>query len=719
MSLISSIYRIKNNGLKNSLTKAKDYFRVITNRRRLSRIYLRNSFSDEVRLKTQSALFKYSKTYNVEFHSNPYHLNHQFNLLGSGWVDVGYHAEACGVHEFQYPNQNTELDIDPEGNWLSSILRKNHFFQAQSIWKLIQEINPSYKPIDWQRDFKSGFRFDAKVIYFKQRGLFEKGKGIDLKVPWELSRLQHIPQLLIQAHQENEQKEHLVKEGICQLLDFVMTNPVGMGVNFNCAMDVGIRMANMVVSIDLCKQIASDHMTPEIENILAQYLYQQMEFVLEELEYNNGNTSNHYLGNISGLLFASAYLSPTLLTNQALAFAIQELNTNVLRQFYEDGGNFESSINYHRLSAEMVLYSALLISSMEDQIQSRISHYSRQSWKYVAPLNSYEKNNFKNGLLQKDAIQRIASITQFMEAYRMPNEKSPQFGDNDSGRFLNLIPIGQVITHQEACNKYENLNDRYAQLYSKEDDHFDEDLLNHSACIELGYLLMGWIDQSIAFTPLQSLLSSYKGILKSPLPQMNYAIPSFELLDLEFNATHSFSNGFKPTSFHFYPESGLMIAKNDSSFIALSGIRNNKQQPSLGHSHNDKLSIELFVKGKYLTRDPGTYLYTPIPSWRNEFRCTAAHNTLRIEGLEQQRFFDGYNGLFRMEDDCKLTPIIISDTEFGFQLFYRDVKQQRLIKITDDQIIITDQSSHPFTVNFKNQILSNGYGKLLAKPSLN
>lgn len=92
---------------------------------------------------------------------------------------------------------------------------------------------------------------------------------------------------------------------------------------------------------------------------------------------------------------------------------------------------------------------------------------------------------------------------------------------------------------------------------------------------------------------------------------------------------------------------------------------------------------------------------------------------MSIEGIEQQRFFEGYNGLFRMEDDCKLIPIIISDTEFGFQLSYREIKQQRLLKITEDQIIISDQSSHPFTVNFENQILSNGYGKLLAKPGQN
>jgi len=57
-----------------------------------------------------------------------------------------------------------------------------------------------------------------------------------------------------------------------------------------------------------------------------------------------------------------------------------------------------------------------------------------------------------------------------------------------------------------------------------------------------------------------------------------------------------------------------------------------------GHSHNDQLSFILSVCGKDFFVDPGTYVYAADYSMRNLFRSTGVHNTLIIEGLEQNDF---------------------------------------------------------------------------------
>jgi hypothetical protein len=54
-----------------------------------------------------------------------------------------------------------------------------------------------------------------------------------------------------------------------------------------------------------------------------------------------------------------------------------------------------------------------------------------------------------------------------------------------------------------------------------------------------------------------------------------------------------------------------------------------------GHSHADTLSIVAGVNGQDLLIDPGTYSYSGDSPWRNRFRGTAAHNTVRIGGLDQ------------------------------------------------------------------------------------
>lgn len=53
------------------------------------------------------------------------------------------------------------------------------------------------------------------------------------------------------------------------------------------------------------------------------------------------------------------------------------------------------------------------------------------------------------------------------------------------------------------------------------------------------------------------------------------------------------------------------------------------------HGHADTLSFILTVAGREFIIDPGTYIYQTPKEWRDYFKGTAAHNTLRIDGVDQ------------------------------------------------------------------------------------
>jgi Heparinase II/III-like protein/Heparinase II/III N-terminus len=53
------------------------------------------------------------------------------------------------------------------------------------------------------------------------------------------------------------------------------------------------------------------------------------------------------------------------------------------------------------------------------------------------------------------------------------------------------------------------------------------------------------------------------------------------------------------------------------------------------HGHADALSFTLSIAGREFLVDPGTFAYHTDRSWREYFRGTAAHNTLRIDGQDQ------------------------------------------------------------------------------------
>ncbi|RCH64296.1 heparinase [Streptomyces sp. SDr-06] len=53
------------------------------------------------------------------------------------------------------------------------------------------------------------------------------------------------------------------------------------------------------------------------------------------------------------------------------------------------------------------------------------------------------------------------------------------------------------------------------------------------------------------------------------------------------------------------------------------------------HAHADALSVEVRHDGVDVLADPGTYCYHGQPEWRQYFRSTLAHNTLRLDGRDQ------------------------------------------------------------------------------------
>jgi hypothetical protein len=65
------------------------------------------------------------------------------------------------------------------------------------------------------------------------------------------------------------------------------------------------------------------------------------------------------------------------------------------------------------------------------------------------------------------------------------------------------------------------------------------------------------------------------------------------------------------------------------------------------HGHNDALSIEVSACGVSFVADPGTYVYTSDLRARAEFRSTAYHSTVEVDGAEQNTtpesapFFNG------------------------------------------------------------------------------
>ena len=77
-------------------------------------------------------------------------------------------------------------------------------------------------------------------------------------------------------------------------------------------------------------------------------------------------------------------------------------------------------------------------------------------------------------------------------------------------------------------------------------------------------------------------------------------------------------------------------------------------QTIAAHGHADALAFTLSVGGKEFLIDPGTYAFHTQGPWRRYFRGTAAHNTLRVDGMDQSQPGGSFMWLRKADARCTL-----------------------------------------------------------------
>jgi Heparinase II/III N-terminus/Heparinase II/III-like protein len=90
----------------------------------------------------------------------------------------------------------------------------------------------------------------------------------------------------------------------------------------------------------------------------------------------------------------------------------------------------------------------------------------------------------------------------------------------------------------------------------------------------------------------------------------------------------------QPVASQAFPHAGTYVMRDGDLYLCFnaSGVGINGRG---SHGHNDVLSVEVSAGGRAFIVDPGTYVYSADLAKRHEFRSTAYHSTVQIDGLEQ------------------------------------------------------------------------------------
>ena len=375
--------------------------------------------------------------------------------------------------------------------------------------------------------------------------------GSDVKVPWELSRLQFLP-LLARAFRLTGDARFR-RRALHLLGDWIARNPAGVGIHWTVAMEAALRAVSICLTLELLWPFppAEEGLLRRIERSLCDHL----RFIEAHSEFSHLCRSNHYLSNISGLYCLHGFVEGRDLERGRERYR-RALESEIQSQVYRDGGHAEASTGYHVLATQLFSVPFLVARASGDEFSPEYAARLAAMFGWIATL--------------ADDRGRLAHI-----------------GDCDDSR-VELLP-----------EDFEQMKLPPKQRHS----------LHVASMVRLGEALFpASVETDRARRPAASVL----------------------------------------------PNSGVAVARVEGAELIFLAMPNGLGG-SGSHTHNDKLSVVLRAGDDELLCDSGTGCYTRDAALRNRLRATAAHNTLTIDGHEQNRI--DARQLFRLGNDASPTPI--------------------------------------------------------------
>lgn len=283
---------------------------------------------------------------------------------------------------------------------------RGHVFEYGGLGNI--QLGPS---VNWLRD------------PYASQGMQANASHDDLRVTWELSRGHQLVYLGLGYRLTDD--ESYVDEVAAQMRSWANANPVGLGPNWQSAMEAALRIINWTWALYLCRP--SSHITDDTIHLFVGQVLAHREFISQNLE-RSAISNNHYLANGIGLLHLGLLFPELRLSARWLRTGRRIVFRETLDQTYPDGVSFEGSTAYHGYVLGLLLQTAVLCQ--------------------------------QNGQPLPDSfLERLERMLEYVMAYTRPGGSYPRLGDGDDGKLWpfaldtpdshrSLLTVGASLYHR-------------------------------------------------------------------------------------------------------------------------------------------------------------------------------------------------------------------------------------------------------------------------------
>ena len=300
----------------------------------------------------------------------------------------------------------------------------------------IQNLSPEYQNKEFILEQANNSCENCFDIFGSGKVCFEEHKipwtsdyYTDIKIPWELSRFQHLyflgHSIQFASNQDSSQTTLDERQNSIKLSKYVhmfqahvsgwlKKNRFLVGVNWVNPMEVAIRAINLIWAFSFfkdCPEISS-----EFWEKLVCSLYDHMIYIENNWEVSD-KPNNHYISDLVGHFYLCSFFNFNKRKQKTLKHILEQFNHQIL----PDGTSYEGSTSYHKLDTELFWHVALLCQAQNIEL----------------PNSFHEK---------------LKLMFNFLRACSVGNELV-QIGDNDSGKVVMgissqaMIPVITPLRH--------------------------------------------------------------------------------------------------------------------------------------------------------------------------------------------------------------------------------------------------------------------------------
>jgi hypothetical protein len=223
--------------------------------------------------------------------------------------------------------------------------------------------------IDWSRDYQSGAAW--RMIQSSLLRPQERGTAGDVRLVWELSRCHHFLPLALEFILSGDPS--CPNEFRNQVVSWTEQNGFEQGINWTSPSETAFRTANWLLAYRLFAE--KWEFENEFSEMFALQLLKAGQFIYSNLErIGSGLNTSNYIANLVGLLMLGELFATAHIGKEWRDLAVEQLEHESRCQTDADGFCRESSLPYHGLVCEMLVYALLLSRQSEIIFSSEFEH---------------------------------------------------------------------------------------------------------------------------------------------------------------------------------------------------------------------------------------------------------------------------------------------------------------------------------------------------------